>query len=544
MIDNYKKAFKGYVQISQQQEKPKSIMDQSAITFLKGSEELREDAKKIIQKSTDFQELKKNIRTGDNQNRLIKYVLKMQKYENEYLLSQNSKSAEKTLKIITDINAQINRTEGTIEEDKGLPGTVDDYKKAFDEYVHLTQQQDKLKTVMILNARKCIKGAEELRVEAKKSMTSIMAVSKKLMLTATVVSVLLGIFLAFFITKSVTAPIKKTTIFIEKLSHGDFTIFLDIQQKDEIGVMAEQLNTTVAQLGKMFGNVLAEVHLLDSASTNLADIAQQMNAGTEKASNRSGTVAAAAGEMSSNMNSVAAATEQASTSISMVATAAEEMTGVISEISKNSEQASHIAKEAVTDAENASTAVDELGRAAVEINKVTEAITSISEQTNLLALNATIEAARAGEAGKGFAVVATEIKELAKQTFEATKEIKSKIDNIHSSTQGTVTRIQKISTVINEINDITATIAAAVEEQAATTKEISDNVMQASQGIAEVTENISTTSSVAGEVANDISEVNQVTSELSGNSSKVNLNAEELGKLSKRLQELVSMFKI
>jgi len=544
MLENYKNAFEKYVHLSEQQEKPKKIMDKAAMNFLKGSEELRTDAKRNIQNSTNFQELRKNIKIGDDQNRLVKYILTIKNYENQYLLSKNAKFAEKILKIIASINAQINRTEGTLEENKGLPGMLENYKNAFEEYVHLSQQHAKLRKIMVQAAHNFMDGCEQLKEESKNSMNATMAASKKIVIVLTALSVVVGIFLAFLITTSITAPIKKMVDCVKKLSSGDFTIVLDIDQNDEIGVMAREINTTIKKLGKMLETIISEVHTLDSSSIQLIDISRQITDGTEKAASKSDTVSAAAAEMSSNMNSVAATTEQASTSISIVATATDEMTDVINEIAKNSEQASHVSASAVTDAKYASTAVDELGNAAAEINKVTETITSISEQTNLLALNATIEAARAGEAGKGFAVVATEIKELANQTSEATGEIKSKIDNIQNSTKGTVIRIQKIAKIINDINDIIATIASAVEEQSATTKEISSSIKQASQGIAEVTENISQSSSMAGEVARDISDVHQANSEIFNNSSEINTNAEVLGKLSKRLQEQVSMFKI
>ncbi len=175
---------------------------------------------------------------------------------------------------------------------------------------------------------------------------------------------------------------------------------------------------------------------------------------------------------------------------------------------------------------------------------MTEVITEISEQTNLLALNATIEAARAGEAGKGFAVVANEIKELAKLTAESTAEIKSKIDGIQSSAEGTVNQILQISKVINDVSDIVSTIATAVEEQSVTTKEIANNVVQVSEGVQEVTENVAQTSQVSVEVAKDIAEVNQAAHEMADNSSQVNDSSEELSGLAEQLLEAVGKFKV
>lgn len=184
------------------------------------------------------------------------------------------------------------------------------------------------------------------------------------------------------------------------------------------------------------------------------------------------------------------------------------------------------------------------GGAADKIGKVTEVITEISEQTNLLALNATIEAARAGEAGKGFAVVANEIKELAKQTAEATVDIKVQIEGMQDTTGATINDIQAISGVINEINEVITTIATAVEEQSAATSEISENVAQASAGISEVNENVAQSSVAVQDVSRDISEISHGASEINNSSQNVNQSAKELSRLAEQLNGLVSRFKI
>ena len=360
---------------------------------------------------------------------------------------------------------------------------------------------------------------------------------------------LIGSILLFFVTasimiKGITLPLAKGVDFAKKMSEGDLTQTLDINQKDEIGILAGALNGMSKNLRKMFEDISRGVETLSSSSTELSAISQQMSAGSGQTSGKANTVAAAAEEMSANITSVSAATEQTSTNLSMVATAAEEMTSTIREIAQNSERARGITDEAVSQTKRASDRVDKLGKAANEIGKVTETITEISEQTNLLALNATIEAARAGEAGKGFAVVASEIKELAKQTAGATLEIKGKISGIQESTTGTVTEIEQISKVINDVNEIVSTIASAVEEQSATSMEIAENVSQASQGIQEVTENVAQSSTVSGEIARDIAEVNQTSSEMLNSSAQVNLSAEGLLELSRQLKEMAERFKL
>jgi methyl-accepting chemotaxis protein len=325
---------------------------------------------------------------------------------------------------------------------------------------------------------------------------------------------------------------------------GDLTKKIDLSANNELGALAHWFNVFLEKLQGIIRHIAESSGQVDASSTTLREIADMMASGAGETSHRADSVATSAEEMSVNLNSVAAAMEQSSTNASMVATSAEEMSATINEIAQNAEKARVISNQAVDKAKETSDQMDTLGQAAQDIGKVVETITEISEQVNLLALNATIEAARAGEAGKGFAVVANEIKELAKQTSEATLEIKDKIHNIQDNTAGTVQGINEISGVIDGINDIVGTIATAVEEQSTATKEIATNIAQASQGIHEVNENVNQSSQVATEISNDIAVVNQSSSEMANSSDQMKISVEDLQRLAGDLNDLVGRFKI
>ena len=356
----------------------------------------------------------------------------------------------------------------------------------------------------------------------------------------------LAVLLLWYAAGSIVRPIQGTVGMLKDIAEGegDLTKRLEITSQDEIGDMGHWFNVFMEKLQGVIKDVAQNTGTLNDASSNLATIATELSENAESMSGRSNGVATAAEEMSANMTNVAATSEQASTNVNMVASATEEMTSTVNEIAQNSEKARVITESAVTQTNEASTEVGQLGRAAKEISKVTEVITDISEQINLLALNATIEAARAGEAGKGFAVVANEIKELAKQTAEATQEIKSQIDGIQGSTSATVNQISQITTVISEVNEIVGTIATAVEEQAVTSQEIAGNISQASQGIQDVNDNVGQSSVVSGTISGDIAEVNQSVQEITNSAGQVNMNVEELSKMAGNLQALVGRFKV
>jgi methyl-accepting chemotaxis protein len=251
--------------------------------------------------------------------------------------------------------------------------------------------------------------------------------------------------------------------------------------------------------------VQAERGQVATASNALGDINRSVGHNVAAVQQKSAALVSGANQVNSNVAALAAAVE--------------EMSASIGEIAESAGEAAVVAGNAVNTVADTTQVVGQLGDSSVEIGKVLDVITSIAEQTNLLALNATIEAARAGDAGKGFAVVANEVKDLAKETANATTEIARRVSAIQNDTGLAVDAIAQIAGVIEKINDFQNTIASAVEEQTATTNEIAGNLGDVSRLTQESLEDIETVAASADEAATTIIEGERITAMLGSASS-------------------------
>lgn len=334
---------------------------------------------------------------------------------------------------------------------------------------------------------------------------------------ATFVALAVGVFVAVYLSRKMSQATASVLVKAEAIAAGDLTLQeLKLLSEDELGDLTKAVNKMNKSLKDM---ILA-----------ISENAQQVAAASEEFSATSQQITANSEETTAQANTVSAATEQVSRSLQTVATGAEEMSATIKDIAKNASESARVAGEAVKTAQTTNAIVSKLGDSSAEIGQVVKVITSIAQQTNLLALNATIEAARAGEAGKGFAVVANEVKELAKQTAKATEEISQKIGAIQEDTKGAVEAIAAISGVINQISDISNTIATAVEEQSATTNEMTRNVTEAAKG--------------SGAISENISGVAQAAQSTSSSAHQTQKAASDLAQMSTQLRRLVDQFKV
>jgi len=447
----------------------------------------------------------------------------------DYLLLSNAGAVTEFSKRIQNLYTDMDNLQQAASKPEHIAAVADaslkigEIKRAFDMAAAVRGISDRLITTQLTPAMGQI---GDISASVKSSLQQsqadlqqqVAATSSKLQQTTAIVSVIafvIGMLLAVLLGRSISTPIKTITAAMEALAGGDKNRDVPgMNRRDEVGAMARTLQVfkdnmlrtdemaaeqdqireraaldqreAMNRMANEFeASVRGVVESVSSASQELQHSAQAMTQTAEQTNLQSNTVAEASGRATSNVQTVAAA--------------AEELSASIAEISRQVTQANTIAGKAVSEAAQTNQSVQGLAAAAQAIGDVVKLISDIAGQTNLLALNATIEAARAGEAGRGFAVVASEVKNLASQTARATEEIASKIGEIQSATGHSVSAIQGIGSVIDEISHISSTIAAAIEQQTAATMEIARNVQEASQGTTEVSVNIAGVSQAAGD---------------------------------------------
>lgn len=369
----------------------------------------------------------------------------------------------------------------------------------------------------------------------------------KALLSVQIAGIVFGIAftaMTFFTILSIIKRLEKIRYFAKALGNGDLSTKSEIAGSDELGIIGYHLDEMVKNLAGMFQTIKNGNSDLGKVASGLSEASISMDEKAVMVSNTSGKVLSLAERMQTNMHSVSMEVDETSNNISIVASAAEEMNATIQEVSGQTDKAAAVTGDAVIKTETAYKKMSILGEAADSIGKVTEVINEISDQTNLLALNATIEAARAGEAGKGFAVVAGEIKNLAGQTSEATKEIQDKVESIRKASNDTVVVIKEIGDIIASANEVVKQIAFSVEQQAIATREIAGNIGQISSRAHDITGRAHEGSMASEEISNEMQTLSKASFEILEKSSALKKNSAEMKNYTGKMSELVERFKI
>ncbi len=406
---------------------------------------------------------------------------------------------------------------------------------------------------------------------AKRAKYSIFTVT-----IGTVMIILIALFISDFLARSITRPVIMVVAGLKDIAEGegDLTKRLQADTKDEVGELAtwfnifiENLQVIMKELADTTGSLSESSEELSSVSAQMASSSEEMNsqadmvaASSEQVSTSVGTVASATEQASSSVSNIASMTEEMSsafnnvagfakktdanvkqvaksgedmrTQINTVASAVEEMTASLNEVAKNTAKGSRISQNASQRTEQINTRMEALIVSSKKIGKVIGVIKDIADQTNMLALNATIEAAGAGDAGKGFAVVAGEVKELAKQSAEATGDIAGQIDEIQKSISDAVQAIEDINKVISEIAAINEMTAASVEEQTATANEISKSVAGSALAVKNVADDANESANLMGEITRSTDETSKTAFEIARNIDEMQKGVEDVARSS------------
>jgi methyl-accepting chemotaxis protein len=352
--------------------------------------------------------------------------------------------------------------------------------------------------------------------EQQQVMADVTGQTRLWMLLVSGIGLLVLLGLSVPLALSILRPVRRVGEVAAALAKGDLTVRTGIDSRDEVGLMAGSIDRAVDNMRHAMKEIAANADSLAGAATELAATSSE--------------IAGAAGRTSSQTSSASNDAQHISRSVQTVAAGGEEMGASIREIAENTGRAVEVAGQAVAEAALANERIERLGESSAEIGNVIKLITSIAEQTNLLALNATIEAARAGDAGKGFAVVASEVKDLAQETARATEDISRRVAAIQSDTGGAVEVITRIGEVIGKINEYQTTIASAVEEQTATTSEMSRSIAEVASG--------------ADRIASSIADVARAGSASTEGVAQTSATSTEVARTAEQLRALVTGFRV
>jgi methyl-accepting chemotaxis protein len=353
-----------------------------------------------------------------------------------------------------------------------------------------------------------------------------------------------GLSVAFVngITRSVGNRLKRACEFAAAIAKGDMNQVIEKGSRDEIGRLIEALDQMRASIRDVVVSIRTGVTTLVDTASDLSKVSMQTVGNVEEMQRHTAEVVKRAETSSNRTADIASSIGDSSRNLESVATATQQMSSTVDGIAGDAARARSISDEASTQAKALHAVMQELESAAKRIGQVSETIRSISAQTGLLALNATIEAARAGAAGKGFAVVANEVKELSRQAADATGDINAKVTSVQTSTNAAIADIEKIATVVRDVDHLVTSIAVAVEEQSAVTRNVAQNIAEASGGIQAASVNITDAADASRSIAGEIGGIHDTIRKIREGGESVSSRSRDLTGLADTLTRSIARF--
>lgn len=461
------------------------------------------------------------------------------------------------IQVDTLFNKAINLTE-KIEKIDTLKFNLEEYQNKYSNFVSMIIDANYLEAgeyvnnelaeahsiLMVRSDNQVNKSISDISKQNEMIRKNLSSSSYIVIITALIV-IFVGLAISIFVVQSIISGLKNIINILKDIAQGEGNLTKRVvESDDELGEVAHWFNTFINKIQILIKQIADNSDTLTVSSIDLKNASSTLSSRAKDMSSRSNMVATTTEAAAGNVNNISSSAEVVSNSVSVFASSIEEMSATINEVAKNCQKEVQVALEANREVKVTQELMGKLGISAGEIGKVIETINDIADQTNLLALNATIEAASAGDSGKGFAVVASEVKELAKQTANATEEIRNQIEEMQKNTTDSVDAIEKIADIINDVNLISATISSAVEEQSSTINEVTVSMSDTNNSVSNVAHKVKETSEGLSDVASNITEVNNSANETYSGVEKIKKQSENLATISEDLENIVKQFKV
>jgi len=536
----YHQEFKNYMQLKQKGLKASEEMRDQARDVDQLLSSIRQDQKSayqaLIAAQGDGQQIALEIETGDDANRLIKWMLETRRAEKNYMMSLDNQYVSDVQKHISDMTQLMNELKRRYHSEKHkemaerVLENIRQYTTSFNNYVGYASSMEKANEAMLVNARETESLADEIRQTQKKRLSDSIWTIEVTSGVLALLGIIAGLVVSVIITRQIVRPLQEAVGITQKIADGDLTLDIQADRKDEIGDLFIAIGAMSRHLQQVMARLSDSINQIATASEELSAVTTQTSAGVNAQKSDIEQVATAMTEMNVTSQEVASRANLTSEAVKQ----ANQQTQKGNELVAGTVQGMNLL---ASDVEKSANVIQQVREDSESIASVLDVIKGIADQTNLLALNAAIEAARAGEFGRGFAVVADEVRALAQKTQDSTIEIETMITTLKTGSESAVTEMgnsqQQVQQMVNMAEDVNQTLASITEEVAT----ITDMNLQISNAAKEQ-------SDVAEDVNVRINAIQDVSDQTAAASEQTSASSQELAKLGEDLQTMISRFKL